>query len=359
VPMPSLPQTMRVARLYDVHDIRVEEMDVPPVGERDILVRTVACGICSGDILPWYIRRKAPVVFGHEPVGVVVCVGTKVREFRVGDRVFIHHHAPCFRCRFCRRGHYSLCPTWRRSRIIPGGMAEYLLVPEGNLADTLVLPDTLSWEDGVLIEPTACVVRSLRRAALQEGDAVVVIGLGIMGMLHLRLARAWGAHPVIGVDRREARCRLAEQLGDIHTLHAEREDVPERVRELTGGEGADVVIVGPGSSEALTLGIACAGPGSRVILFTPTPPEEQCAIRPYHLYLNEISLIPSYSCGPPDTREALRWIERGAIRARDLPLHRFPLERVSEAFQAMARAEIVKAIICFDPALLEDGDAQP
>jgi len=353
--MSALPPTMRVARLYDLHDIRVEELAVPSVGPREVLVKTVACGICSGDVLPWYIRRKAPVVFGHEPVGIVARVGAQVRDVRVGDRVFVHHHAPCFRCRLCRRGHHTQCATWRRSKIIPGGLAEYLLVPEENLADMLSLPDRIAWEDGVLIEPTACVVKSLRRAALHEGEAVVVIGLGIMGMLHLLLARAWGARPLIGVDRLDTRCHMAERLGDVRTLNPEREDVPARVRELTEGDGADVVIVGPSSPEALALGIACAGPGARVILFTPLPPGERVAIEPYHLYMNEISLIPSYSCGPPETREALRWIEQGAIRARHLPIHRFPLERVSEAFAAMARAEVVKAIICFDPALLSDA----
>ena len=177
----AIPQRMRAARLYDLHDIRVEELDVPSVGEREVLVKTIACGICSGDVLPWYIRRKAPLIFGHEPVGVVARVGAQVRDVRVGDRVFAHHHAPCFRCRFCRRGHYSQCATWRRSQIVPGGLAEYFLVPEENLADLLKLPDQLAWEDGVLIEPTACVVKSLRRAAVRAGEAVAVIGLGIMG----------------------------------------------------------------------------------------------------------------------------------------------------------------------------------
>ena len=351
----AIPQRMRAARLYDLHDIRVEELDVPSVGEREVLVKTIACGICSGDVLPWYIRRKAPLIFGHEPVGVVARVGAQVRDVRVGDRVFAHHHAPCFRCRFCRRGHYSQCATWRRSQIVPGGLAEYFLVPEENLADLLKLPDQLAWEDGVLIEPTACVVKSLRRAAVRAGEAVAVIGLGIMGLLHLLLARAWGAHPLIGGDRLDARCRAAAQLDDVRALNPEREDVPERVRELTEGYGADVVIVGPGSREALELGIACAGPGARVILFTPLPPGEPFTIEPYHLYMNEISLIPSYSCGPLDTREALRWIERGVIRARHLPIQRFPLERVSEAVTAMARAEIIKAIVCFDPTLLANA----
>jgi len=94
---------MRVARLYDFLDIRIEEQAVPAIGPGEALVRARACGICSGDVVPWYIRKKAPLVFGHEPVGEVAAVGEGVTAFRPGDRVFVHHHAPCFRCRACAR----------------------------------------------------------------------------------------------------------------------------------------------------------------------------------------------------------------------------------------------------------------
>ena len=107
-----VPERMRVARLYDLDDIRVEEEPVPRIGPGEALVRVAVCGICSSDVLPWYIRRKAPLVFGHELAGTVVEIGSGVEGIRPGDRVFIHHHAPCMVCRLCRRGHYSMCPTW-------------------------------------------------------------------------------------------------------------------------------------------------------------------------------------------------------------------------------------------------------
>ena len=132
---------MKVVRLYDFGDIRVEESPPPEVGPDDILVRASACGICSGDIMPWYIRRKAPLVLGHEPVGVVEEIGAAVRGFSAGDRVFVHHHAPCFNCAACRRGEYVQCATWRATNIEPGGMAEYFLVSAANQRDTLQLPD--------------------------------------------------------------------------------------------------------------------------------------------------------------------------------------------------------------------------
>src|SRR6202035_4068335 len=155
---------MQVARLYDFGDIRVEQSARPGVGPTDILVRVSACGICSGDIMPWYIRRKAPLVLGHEPVGVVEEVGTAVREFRRGERVFVHHHAPCFDCAACRRGEYVQCATWRATNLMPGGMAEYLLVRAPNQRDTIKLPAEIADLDGVLVEPTAWVVKAIRRS---------------------------------------------------------------------------------------------------------------------------------------------------------------------------------------------------
>src|SRR5215471_19974881 len=134
---------MQVARLYDFGDIRLEHSPRPQPGPNDLLVRVTACGICSGDIMPWYIRRKAPLVLGHEPVGVVAEVGGKVKDFYAGDRVYVHHHAPCFQCPSCARGEYVQCTTWRSTSLKPGGMAEYFLVSATNQRDTLKLPQSI------------------------------------------------------------------------------------------------------------------------------------------------------------------------------------------------------------------------
>src|SRR3984893_12185202 len=150
---------MRVARLYDFGDIRVEESARPVVGDGDILVRASACGICSGDIMPWYIKRKAPLVLGHEPVGIVEQTGAAVREIKRGDRVFVRKQRSCFQCAACRRGAYVQCATWRATNIIPGGMAEFFLVSAASQGGTLRLPDWIAAADGVLIEPAACVVK--------------------------------------------------------------------------------------------------------------------------------------------------------------------------------------------------------
>src|SRR5262249_28194307 len=308
---------MQVARLYDFGDIRVEEDPLPQVGPHDILVRASACGICSGDIMPWYIRRKAPLVLGHEPVGVVVDAGKSVRGFRPGERVYVHHHAPCFQCPACSRGEYVQCATWRATNLKPGGMAEYFLVSAANQRDTLQLPESVDDSNGVLVEPAACVIKSLRRAGLKKGESILIIGLGIMGMMHVKLARYLGAGVIIGADLFERRARRAQELGANHGLVVSGDNLLEQVREATEGEMAYVVIGVPGTGKEKGSRIAAASKGDRVIQFTATPTEEEMIVRPHDLYFNETRLVPSYSCGPEETRASLQLVEQGVISASE------------------------------------------
>jgi L-iditol 2-dehydrogenase len=340
---------MKVARLYDSTDIRFEDEPVPTVGPGEALIRTRACGICSGDVMGWYMKKKAPLVFGHEPAGEVIEVGPGVTDFCPGDRVFVHHHAPCFTCRVCQRGEFVQCVTWRASRIVPGGMAEYFLVPKENLAgDTLSLPSDLSFADGALIEPAACAVKSVRKSGMQTGDRVLIIGLGIMGQLHVALAHHGGAGSVIGTDFVPYRREKALSLGADLVLDPAQGGIEEQLRQHTNGEMAEVVIVGPGSIEAMELGIRCAAKGGTVVLFTTSTPEATLPVSPYHLYFNEIRLIPSYSCGPNDTRDALQLIRTGVITADEFITHRFPFAALHEAYRTASEARnSIKTLVEF------------
>ncbi len=342
----EIPPSMSAAVVFDFTDIRLQQLPVPVIGPREILVRIAACGVCSGDVMDWYIRAKAPLVLGHEPAGTVAAVGTEVQGFTVGDRVFVHHHAPCFVCDCCRRGDHTLCATWKASRLDPGGMAEYVRVPETNLCDTLKLPEGVSFADGTLVEPAACSVKGVRRAGVQPGDTVLVTGLGIMGMLNILVARACGAARILAADRVPWRLEKARQLGADAVIDLTRDELSGAVRQLTGGAMAHRVIVGPGTPEAMADGIRACGRGGRVVFFTPSPPGRMLEVEPHHLYFNEIDLVSSYSCGPYDTREALALIERGIIRAADLVTHRFPLERAADAFLLTAQAgESLKVVV--------------
>ena len=341
---------MKVAKLYDFGDIRIEEIPTPEIGDDEMLVKVKACGICSSDTMKWYIKKKAPLVIGHELAGVVVEVGSKVNKFKQGDRVFVHHHAPCMECRYCKRGNYVMCDVWRKSKIIPGGIAEYVKVPNVNLRnDTLKLPDGVSFEDGAIVEPVACSVKAFKRAGIREGDYIVVLGLGFMGQVNVKLAKFYGAEIIIGVDKVKYRLEKAIENGADYVIDFSSENVKDKVFELTNGYGADIVIVGPGTIEAIKMGLELVARGGKLILFTPTPDDAKLEIKPYEIYFNEISIIPSYSAGPDDTAEALNLISKGVVKAENLVTHRFKIENTLDAFMLTANAgESLKCMIVFD-----------
>ena len=340
---------MRVARLYDFLDVRIEEEPIPAIGPDDALVRARACGICSGDVVPWYIRKKAPLVFGHEPVGEIVEVGRDVANVRVGDRVFVHHHAPCWQCRLCQRGEFVQCATWRASRIEPGGMAEFFRVPAVNLqGDTLLLPDRMPYEDGALIEPLACVVKSLRRAGQIEGSSVLIIGLGVMGLMHVLLAKHWGARRILAADLLPVRCENGRRLGADDVIDCSSTDLVQRVKDLTEGEGAEVVIAGPATVTAIEIGLACAARGGTVVQFMGTEPGTTVQLPTFDFYFREIRLIPSYSCGPVETRAARDLIAAGVVTATHLVTHRFPLAEAASAYRVAAQdVTAIKTLVTF------------
>ncbi len=354
---------MKVAKLYSFEDIRIEEMQVPEIGEGDALARVKACGICSGDIMPWYIEKKAPFVLGHEAVGEIVRLGKEVlgedkhvlarhsslitRHFKVGDRVFFHHHAPCFQCKYCRRGDHVQCKTWKESRIIPGGISEYVLIPEINLqGDTLLLPEKMSFEEATLIEPVACAVKCLKRANIRKGDIVLVIGLGVMGQLHIMLAKKYGAGKIIGADNVPYRLEYAVEFGADAVIDVSGDELIAGVHKATDGDMADITVVGPGTLDAMSQGIACTGRAGRVVFFTPTRPEDILQLRPHEIYFKDINIITSYSCGPDDTKEALNLMREGSICAKRLITHTFPLDKTPEAFRLAGKAkESLKVVV--------------
>jgi len=354
--------TMRVAVMYDVDDIRLEHRQVPRLQPGDLLVRAAASGICSGDLMPWYVRRKAPFVFGHEVAGTVVATGDGAtphgrdgRPFVVGDRIFAHHHAPCLRCSTCARGAYVHCATWRATAIDPGGMAEYFRVPHANLADAFVLPGGVGFADGSLIEPVACVVKSLRRAfgafadagglPARNGRTVYVIGLGVMGLMHVAVAVHVGAR-VFGSDFIAVRREAAQRLGAQAVFAPD--DALIGLRTATAADGADAVICGPGTAAALQHAIVAATADGTVVMFTPLEATERFAFDQSTAYFRDLRLVASYSCGPTDTPVACDLIARGVVTSDKLAAVPVGLESVPAAYQAMRTNAIIKAIVTFE-----------
>lgn len=342
------PDRMRVARLYGWGDVRIESAPVPRPGHGEAVFRVEACGVCGSDALGWYVEQKAPAVLGHEPTGVVIAVGEGVTNIRPGDRVFVHHHAPCGRCAECRRGLWSNCATWRSTRLDPGGFAEYARVPAPNVErDTLVLPDSIDYETGTFIEPLACCIRAVRRQGrVETGDVALIVGLGAMGLLMTQLARAYGAAIVVGSDFNGARRERAVAMGADAAWDPSAVDVPAVIGDLSNGRGADVVIVCPGDPRAVQAGIAAAAPGARVVCFTPQAPDVPLTVDQSRMYFREIMLVQSYSCGPDETREALGLLVDGSIDVGGIITHRIGLDGVADALErAKGKGDGIKSVV--------------
>jgi L-iditol 2-dehydrogenase len=337
---------MKVAKYYSRQDIRIEEIPIPEVGPGEILVRVKACGLCGSDLMEWYVEKKAPTVLGHEPAGVVAAVGPDVTEFEVGDRVFVHHHVPCFTCHYCTRGFYTCCETFKATHLDPGGFAEYFRVPALNVKrDVLKLPPEMSFEQATQIEPLATCIRGIDRAGIQPGDSVVVVGAGVTGLMQLQLARIYGAGQIFVTDFVPFRLEMARRLGADHVIDA-GDDVLATLKALNDGRGADVVIVTAGSIKAMEHSLALADGGATVLLFGISAPAATLPVSPYQLLFSELTLVGTYSSSHIETRQALKLIQAGRIEVESLITHRFKLAEVGQAIHLAAEhGESMKILI--------------
>jgi len=338
---------MKVAMYYALDDIRIEDKPKPRIGPDEILVEMKACGVCGSDLMEWYLRSRAPLVLGHEPAGVVAEAGNDVKNFKVGDRVFVHHHVACLKCHYCAGGDYTMCQQFSKTHIEPGGFAEYFRVPAPNLQiDTLKLPKNLSYEAATLIEPVGCCIKAQNKAGIRKGDNVGIIGAGSSGIIHTMLARISGANQILITDLVDYRLKMAERFGADLAINPKQENLVEKVREATEDRGADVVIVTAPNVKAVEDGVQIVRRGGKILLFAPIQPDQYARLSPHRLFFSEISVIPSYSVSHIETRLALQLIRSGKIEAKELITHRFPLSQTAEAFRVAAQSkECLKVIV--------------
>ena len=243
-----------------------------------------------------------------------------------------------------------MCEQFGKTKIIPGGFAEYFRVPAPNLRiDTLKIPNNLSFEEATLIEPVACCIRAIRKCNVQPGDIVAIIGAGPSGIINTMLLKNSNASKIIVNDIVDYRLKVAKRLGADLTINAKKEDFVEKLKNVTDGKGADLVIVTAPSIEAFSEGMQACRKGGVLCLFAPTSPEAQARINPHRLFFSEITIIPSYSTSHVETRMALEMINSGKVKAKELITHRFPLTQIQYAFKtAVESRECLKVVITND-----------
>ncbi len=323
---------------YNNHDIRVEQIPLPSIGEDEALLKVIASGICGSDVLEWYRIPKAPRVLGHEATGIISKVGSKVNSIKVGDRVFVSHHVPCNTCRHCQRGNHTACHTLHTTNYYPGGFAQYVQVPKINVQiGTYKLPDAMSFEEGTFIEPLACVSRGQRLANLQKEDSLLIIGSGISGILHAQLAKFKGIENIIVADINPYRLELAKKFGANHALNA-KDNLPEKLKEVNDGHLADQVVVCTGATSAAMSAMDCVENGGTILFFAVPDPTVKLQVPINQFWRNEISMRTSYGAAPNDLEDSLRYLATGKLNVKDMITHRFSLREAQEGFRLMAEA---------------------
>ena len=340
---------MKAAQLHGVGDLRVEEIDQPSISSDDeVLIRIHACGICPSDLRAYTGVREPygtlPYTPGHEWAGEVVAIGDGVEGFDIGDRVAASWRVVCGKCHYCIRDMYNYCENLQYGRV-RGGFAEYGVAPGESL---LKIPDGVSYQEASFCEPLACCMNGSLHTGIGFGDNVVIIGAGPIGLMHLQLAKRAGARVIVS-ELKPERLEKAEELGADALIHADQGDPVELAMELTGGYGADAVIVAVGAPRALQQALNMAGIGGGVNFFAGVYPPVTLDLDPNLIHYKQIRLTGSHDYSPFHFQTALRFIEMKTVEVVPLVSHRFPLEQVQEGFDIVAGQEGLKVMITLSP----------
>jgi 2-desacetyl-2-hydroxyethyl bacteriochlorophyllide A dehydrogenase len=338
---------MKAMVLRGPRDLRLSEVDRPILGHNQILVRVTHSGVCGTDlhIYEGAIPVRHPLIMGHEMIGEVVEGGDGA--LRSGQRVIVDPATYCGMCFNCRAGQTNLCPNGSLvGRDSNGGFADYLVAPRSHVYP---LPDSIDNELAPLLQPVTTCVHGQRLLKAFPCQSVAVIGLGVAGQVHVQLAKAWGAHPVIGITRSAYKRSLAEQLGADVTLSS-GPDALKGVHEATEGRGADVVIECTGVPSALADAITMARLGGTLLLFGITS-AAQASLPFYQLYYKELLVVNTRAAKGEDYPTSIDLVARGALKLKPLVTHVVPLVDLEKAIGMLESDEDRRMKIILENAL--------
>ena len=340
---------MRYGRLTGPGELALATLPEPVPGPGEVTVSLAACGVCGTDLEKLRGNYRTAGILGHEPVGRIARVGAGVAGLAIGDRVFVHHHVPCYACEVCARGDYTFCPSYSRTNIDPGGFAESFRVPKENVDRNAVLrlDPSVDWATGTLLEPAACGLTAIRKVGLVPKARAIVLGLGPVGLLYARLLKALGAEWVGGTEVSPLRREAAERGGvDVAVDPRAEGAVRAAVDRGTGGQGVDLAVVATGHPSVVRASTELVRRGGTVNLFGLPEAGSRLEADLQELYLRGVRILPSYATTEPDIAEVHHLVVEGRLRIGDLVSHRFPVDRIHDAFEVAGRpAEALKVIV--------------
>jgi L-iditol 2-dehydrogenase len=361
---------MRAAVYLGPNDLRLETVPVPRIGSNELLVKVAVCGVCPTDIKKiQYGTLPPPRIFGHETAGTIVRLGARVRGFRVGDRVALHHHVPCLRCHGCRHRAFAQCAQYKQTGITAGfepaggGYAEFVRVMPFVLPGVVKIPARNSFLQGAMLEPVNTVLKAVKRLAILPRDTVLVAGQGPIGLMFSRLLALQGVN-VLATDLLESRLELAKEFGakwavspnskvqprmghhESRITHNEP-SLPDLVNRLTSARGLDAAVIAVPSDAVVREAQELVRGGGQVMLFSHTRREDQTALDLATICVDEKDLIGSYSADFTLQNQVARLVFSRKLDVRRLVTHQFPLEQTAAAIELAAhpKADSLKIVV--------------
>lgn len=315
--------------------VSVEQVPTPAIGSGELLIRVESCGICHTDLKKIEYNLLAPPrIFGHETAGIVAAAGPGVRDFSPGDRVIVFHHIPCQECFYCRHKLYAQCPVYKKVGVTAGyepaggGFSQYVRVMDWIARRGVEkIPEGVSFDRACFVEPVNTCLKGVVQLDPQPEDVVVILGQGPIGLLFTMLVKRYGS-TMVATDTMPFRRELAGRFGAALVLDPRDPALEERIMDMTGGRGADSVIVAASAPGIVEQAVRYSRPGSRILLFAQTSHKERVEISGADVCVGERMIFGSYSASVDLQKQSADLVFSGALPVEELISHRFPLNQI-------------------------------
>lgn len=342
-------EKMKAAMFIEPEKIEIQQVDIPQIADDEVLIKVKYCGICGTDVHIYngvYSKDKLPLIAGHEFSGVIEKVGSKVKRFKGGEKVTADINLSCGTCYYCRHDQPLMCSEMRQLGIhINGAFTEYVAVPQEKV---YVLPENMDFKDAALLEPISCVVRAAKKHNLKFAESVAIIGDGAIALMHVQMAKICGAAPIIVIGLDENRMKKAKELGADCVIKSDT-DMYEKVKELTEGRGADLVIESVGLKVTNEQAFGLVRPGGRIMPFGIA--DENCVVgfKPLDMVLKELSMVSTVAGAKNDLAEAITLVKYNKFKLDDYKTTVMALEKISDAFDVLKTdRSVFKVLIKID-----------
>ncbi|MDP6523268.1 MAG: alcohol dehydrogenase catalytic domain-containing protein [Kiritimatiellia bacterium] len=343
---------MKAVVFYAPEDERVEDVPVPSAGEGEIRVRVDACAVCGSDLKAFHVgnpRIKPPMVIGHEFTGIIDEIGPDTTGYELGDRVVMATSVSCGSCVYCEKDLANLCANVApMGYSYPGGMAEYVTVPKRAVDNGHVVkvPAGIKPEHAALAEPVSCAVNSCEQCLIKEGDTVLVMGAGPMGIMNACVARGMGASKIIMSEINESRLQQCDVFEFDELVNPGTQDLEEVVKAATGGIGADVVIVAAPAAQPQEQALSLVRKHGTVCLFASLPVgRNMLSLDSRLIHYGELRVVGTSDSRPEHVTTAVELIDKGLLPVDKLASHVMKLDDILEAYELMKTGEALRVVL--------------